>query len=166
MGNDLFMDIDICSHGVLLGLLSADPGRRDLLLVTNPGVELPEGVPPLARRLLHLQFDDFSSPLPGVVLPTADDVRRALDWAAGRERLVVSCHAGVSRSAALAYLVRCREVPPPEAIGILSKVWHNPNELIIRLGASVLEDDGIYEAYLAWSRERTSAGRARRRKSR
>jgi hypothetical protein len=146
------MDIDICSHGVLPGLLSADPGRWDLLLVTNPGVEPPEGVPPLARRLLHLQFDDFTSPLPGVRLPTADDVRRALDWSAGCERLVMSCHAGVSRSAALAYLVRCRAVPPPVALGILAKGWHRPNELIVRLGASILEDPGVYEAYLVVQR--------------
>ena len=155
------MEIDICSHGVLLGLLSSDAGRRDVLLVTNPGVGPPEGVPPLARRLLHLQFDDFASPRPGVLLPTASDVRRALNWAAASEHLVVSCHAGVSRSAALAYLVRCRACPPPEAVKILVRGWHRPNELIVRLGASVLGDPAVYVAYRTWSGEGTSAGRPR-----
>jgi predicted protein tyrosine phosphatase len=157
------MDIDICSHGVLLGLLSAEPGRRDLLLVTNPGVEPPEGVPPLSRRLLHLEFEDLASPLPGVRLPTEADVRRALEWSAGSEALVVSCHAGVSRSAALAYLVRCREVSPPEALAVLSRGWHKPNELVVRLGAAILGDPAVYKAYLAWLEE-TSAGRTRRKR--
>ena len=49
------MTTEICSHAVLRGLLASDPGRYDLLLVTNPGVGPPEGVPPLAR-IVSLKF--------------------------------------------------------------------------------------------------------------
>src|SRR5262245_22681365 len=119
-GEVVAVTIEICSHGVLSGLLSAVPGRWALLLVTNPVVEPPEGVRPLARRTLHLAFDDFVSPRPGAVLPTAFEVRRAVEWAAGSADLVVSCHAGRSRSAALAYLIRCRDCPPEEAVEVLT----------------------------------------------
>ena len=144
------MTTEICSHAVLLGLLASDPGRYDLLLVTNPGAGPPEGVPPLARRVLHLQFEDFDSPRPGVRLPTAEDIRLALDWSAGGGDLVVACHAGVSRSSALAYVVRCRDWSPGEAIRVLTPGWHRPNDLVVRLGAELLGDPAVYATYAAW----------------
>jgi hypothetical protein len=144
---------EICSHGVLLGLLSSDPGRYDLLLITNPGVGPPEGVPPLARRVLHLQFEDFVSPRPGARLPAAEDVRLALEWSARGGDLVVSCHAGVSRSSALAYVVRCRDWSPWEAIRVLTPGWHRPNDLVVRLGAELLRDRAVYDTYAAWMGE-------------
>ena len=50
-------------------------------------------------------FERFTEPARGVVLPTLDDVRRALEWSVGSTDLVVACHAGRRRSAALAYLI-------------------------------------------------------------
>jgi predicted protein tyrosine phosphatase len=85
--------------------------------------------------VLHLQFEDFDSPRPGVRLPAAEDVRLALVWSAGGGDLVVSCHAGLSRSSALAYVVRCRDWSPEAAIGVLTPGWHRPNGLVVRLGA-------------------------------
>ena len=144
------MITEICSHAVLLGLLSSDPGRYDLLLVTNPGVGPPEGVPPLARRVLHLQFEDFVSPRPGARLPAAEDVRLALEWSAGGGDLVASCHAGLSRSSALAYVVRCRDWSSGEAIRVLTPGWHRPNDLVVRLGAELLGDPAVYATFAAW----------------
>ena len=143
------MTTEICSHAVLLGLLASDPGRYDLLLVTNPGVGPPEGVPPLARRVLHLQFEDFDAPRPGVRLPAAEDVRPALQWSAGGGDLVVSCHAGLSRSPALAYVVRCRDWSPQEAIRVLTPGWHRPNGLVVRLGAESPGDPAVYATFAA-----------------
>jgi hypothetical protein len=141
---------EICSRGVLLGLLVDEPSRFDVLLVTSPGIDPPEGVQPLARRWLHLQFDDITAPFPGLRPPAARDVRRALEWGADCGDLVVACHAGVSRSAALAYLVRCLAWPPAEAIGVLTRGRHYPNELIVRLGTDLLGDPAIYEIYTGW----------------
>src|SRR4051812_6368235 len=116
---------------MLSDLLSAEPGLWDLLLVGSPnGVEPPGGVSSLARRTLRLCFDDCDAPRPGVVPPTADDVRRALEWSADSERLVVSCYLGRSRSAGLAYVIRCRDCPPPESLRILNPEWHRPNLLL------------------------------------
>jgi predicted protein tyrosine phosphatase len=62
----------------------------------------------------------------------------------------VSCHAGVSRSSALAYVVRCRDWSPGEAIRVLTPGWHRPNELVVRLGAELLRDPAVYATYAAW----------------
>src|SRR5262245_21466196 len=118
------MNIEICSHATLQGLLATRPGGYDLLLVTNPGFAPPADAMPLARRVLHLEFDDHHLPHPGRRLPAAEDVRRALEWAADCTDLVVACHAGVSRSSALAYVILCRHRPPHEAIEILTVNWH------------------------------------------
>src|SRR5262245_11125807 len=132
------MNIEICSHATLQGLLATQPGGYDLLLVTNPGYDPPADALPLARRVLHLVFDDHHVPRPGRRLPAAEDVRRALEWSADSTDLVVSCNAGVSRSSALAYIILCRQRPPQEAIAALTPNWHRPNELIVRLGAQLL----------------------------
>lgn len=154
------MRTEICSHGTLLGVLSAEPGVLDLLLVTNPGTDPPADVLSLARRVLLLQFDDFTEARPGVVLPSTEDVQKALDWSAGGGDLVVCCHAGVSRSAALAYIIRCRDWSPEKALDILTPGWHRPNALIVRLGAALLGQPGVLDAWATW----TGAGRPGRRR--
>ncbi len=151
---------EICSRHALLGLLGEAPGRYDLLLVTNPWTDAPEGVPELARRALHLRFEDVTEPAPGVRPPTEEDVRAALEWSAGCGDLVVACHAGVSRSAALAYVIRCHDWSPRQALQVLTPGWHQPNRLIVRLGAELLGSPDVYGAYLAWMRTaRPRAGR-------
>jgi predicted protein tyrosine phosphatase len=144
------VDIAICGRMTVAGLLVEDLGRRDLLVVSNPGAGLPTGVEGLARRLLHLEFDDQTRARSGVVLPTADDVRRALEWSVGYQRLVVCCHAGISRSSALAYVIACRDHPPEEALGVLSPRCHYPNSLIVRLGAIALGNEAVYTAFVGW----------------
>jgi predicted protein tyrosine phosphatase len=150
--------IEIRGHPLLPELLTAEPGLWDLLLIGSPGrMEPPEGVASLARRTLRLCFDDCDVPQPGVVLPTADDVRRALEWSADSERLVVSCYLGRSRSAALAYILRCRDCPPQEALRILAPDWHRPNPLIVRLGSELLGNPAIRDECSDWMARHSGA---------
>jgi predicted protein tyrosine phosphatase len=143
--------VEIRSHDMLPDLLTAEPGLWDLLLIGSPGgVEPPASLSSLARRTLRLCFDDCDAARPGVVLPTADNVRQALEWSAGSERLVVSCYVGRSRSAALAYIIRCRDFPPLEALRILAPDWHRPNPLIVRLGSELLGNPSIRDTCSNW----------------
>jgi predicted protein tyrosine phosphatase len=152
----------ICGRGAIADLLASAPGRYDLLLITNPGVGPPAGVPALARRMLHLEFDDCVAPRRKRRLPTAEDVRQALEWAEQSADLVVACHAGVSRSAALAYVIRCRDWSPRRALQILNRGRHRPNALIVRLGAELLDDPRVYDTYAAWISECAPRKRQRR----
>jgi predicted protein tyrosine phosphatase len=143
--------IEIRGHPTLPALLTAEPGLWDLLLIGSPGgTEPPVGVSSLARRTLRLCFDDCHVARPGVVLPTADDVRRALEWSVDSERLVVSCYLGRSRSAALAYVIRCRDCPPHDALRLLAPDWHRPNPLIIRLGSELLGNPAVRDTCADW----------------
>ena len=145
------MRIEIRGHPMLPDLLRVEPGLWDLLLISSPGgVEPPGGVLSLARRTLRLCFDDCDAPQPGVVPPTADDIRRALEWSVDSERIVVSCYLGRSRSAGLAYVIRCRDCQPHEAIRILDPDWHRPNPLIVRLGSEFLGNPTVRNTCSDW----------------
>jgi predicted protein tyrosine phosphatase len=136
---------------MLPDLLKAELGLWDLLLISSPsGAEPPGVVSSLARRTLRLYFDDCDATQTGVVPPTANDIRQALEWSAHSERLVVSCYLGRSRSAGLAYVIRCRDCQPQEALRILSPGWHRPNPLIVRLGSELLGNPAISATCSDW----------------
>jgi predicted protein tyrosine phosphatase len=159
---------EICGHGSVHGLLAEDPRARDLLLVTNPGF-MPFGddanrVLAMARRVLRLEFDDFTSmpepyfefadfttvPAEKVVLPAIEHVQQALEWARGSEDLIVACHAGVSRCSALAYVLRSRDWSPSQAIKLLTRGYHSPNRLIVEIGAKLLANPAVWDTYEVW----------------
>src|SRR5262245_52675635 len=133
---------EICGHSFVHGLLLEEPAQRDLILITNPGYmpfgDEAERVLELARRVLHLQFDDITTRFPDLKHPVVEDVQEALDWASGSEDLIVACHAGVSRSSALAYVLRSRDWSPSQAVKILERGIHSPNRLIVEIGAKLL----------------------------
>ena len=145
------MQTEICGHADVHALLDEDPRNRDLILITNPGyVPFGDEVLRLARRVLHLQFDDIAATFPDMHPPTSADVQRALDWAAGSEDLVVACHAGISRSSALAYVIRSRDWSPSQAVQILTRGLHSPNRLIVDLGAKLLGNPLVWSTYESW----------------
>jgi len=89
--------------------------------------------------LLVLTFEDIDHDMPGRFPPARDDVRRALEWARGRDKIIVHCSAGISRSAAIAYVIEAwRTGLPAQAIKVLSPLKHHPNRLIVSLGAEEL----------------------------
>jgi predicted protein tyrosine phosphatase len=131
------------------------------VLITNPADAssgtLPQSwleVLPLARRVLHLMFPDYEKPRYGAALVAPEDVRRAMDWSTGSTDLVVSCTLGRSRSAALAYVLRCVNCPPQEAIKILDPNWHRPNRLVVLHGARLLRTPAVFTVFDGWRDEK------------
>ncbi|MEZ6141916.1 MAG: hypothetical protein R3B84_15195 [Zavarzinella sp.] len=145
------MKIEITSHYGFTDILSSAPASWDLILICSPGgVNPPEEFTSIARRTLHLFFDDHDNPSPGVVLPTIEDIKEAVEWSLSSEKLLVACYMGRSRSAALAYIIQCREVVPEYALQILLPRWHRPNRLIVRIGAEILENPNVLHAFDEW----------------
>ncbi len=95
------------------------------------------------RGILRVKFDDIQEAWRGRKLATAKDIRRILEWCKEKDGIVVHCQAGVSRSAAVAYLIECLQTPPQKALGILDPKQHSPNMHIIRLGAKILRNPEI-----------------------
>jgi len=108
----------------------------------------------LCRDVLILRFDDVQEKEPGdYVFPTIEDVRTALDWARGRTSILVHCHAGVSRSSAIAYLIACDMVGPEKAISILNPHIHFPNSLLVSFGAEILKDSMVSSVCETWKNQ-------------
>lgn len=97
--------------------------------------------------VLRLYFDDISERTGFGVVPEAEHVREVLSWAEGKERFLVHCAAGISRSSAMAFAIACLHHPPEEALRYIDPVRHWPNRRLIELIAEVLEDPGVYEAF-------------------
>jgi predicted protein tyrosine phosphatase len=147
------MTITIKKFRVALEVLKTDPGTRNLLAITDSDYAMPTIVSSAAKTCLHLQFDDVIVPREGRVLPSESDVKRSIAWAADKRDILVSCHGGISRSSAMAYLIACaREKSPRTAIELLDPSIHLPNELIVKYGAVILGDPEILEEYYKFRR--------------
>lgn len=90
-----------------------------------------------------MSFDDISEPMPGYIMPKEQDIKDVIDWSKGKDNLLVHCSAGISRSAAIAYLIECTRKPPKEAEKILRRSIHFPNMLILEIGSQILGDPNI-----------------------
>lgn len=110
----------------------------------------------LCKNYINLEFFDSIHPnLTGS--PRLKDIKNVLDWAKDKqdELILVSCLMGVSRSSAVAYLIECQRVGPQEAVKILDPTKHQPNILILKLGAQLLGEEcyTVANDYLATVKE-------------
>jgi predicted protein tyrosine phosphatase len=114
----------------------------------------------LCQGMLPLIFDDVYHPEfhKGSHFPTMEDVKQALDWAKDKTSILVHCHAGISRSSAIAYLIACQRVGPKEAIKLLNIHNHWPNILIVKFGAILLGDPEIDSVMATWQHDSLPLG--------
>lgn len=111
----------------------------------------------LCKGLLILKFDDiekdeynkFGERLP-YVCPAKEHIKEALDFARGKDSLVVHCAAGISRSSAVAYVIACSRMSPKEALKVLDPNYHWPNLKVVQLGAELLGKPEMEKEILVW----------------
>ena len=130
------------------------PGKWAVISIRDAGAtDAPvDAVRDLAVDVLVLIFDDvwnMKHEQMGFTLATEGQIRQALEFAKGKDAVLVHCHAGVSRSSAVAFIVACQEMDPSEAIKLIDFNLHFPNEHIVKIGASILGDDRVFEAFLS-----------------
>ena len=102
------------------------------------------------KDLLKVYFDDvYSDKYKNSYqkLATLDDIENILKFAEKKDNVLVHCFAGVSRSSAVAYIICCVKENPWEAIQKLSLEDHLPNDYVVRLGAKLLENKDIWDAF-------------------
>jgi predicted protein tyrosine phosphatase len=101
----------------------------------------------LAMDHVYLEFYDLKKKSDSHRAPRHEDVKQAIDWYNAlktgflndqRTHTVVSCTAGISRSAALAYVLACTDVVPEQAVNVWNPRLHYPNRYIVSLGAEIL----------------------------
>ena len=87
----------------------------------------------------HIEyFHDISLPVTGLQMPEKEQIRRIINYAGNHKVDIVNCHYGCCRSSAVAYVVRCIEMPPEQAMAIIDPHIHLPNRRIVKLGAEIL----------------------------
>lgn len=148
------MDITICGHRKAVELLEVSPNQLDIVFISSPdspySVESSHKIPGLSKDICQLRFHDISFPRGSMTPPSRDDVQKALDFAHGRDKLIVACQAGISRSSAIAYLIQAAEVGMIEALNVLNPKIHQPNSLIIVHGANILGEPDIVDLMDKW----------------
>lgn len=149
------MDIRICSYLAASDLLEHEPDQWDVIVVLDSDKVVTDFVKTTSRSLLVLCFDDIVTPLTNKRLPTEYMLQQGLAFSEGKEKLLISCRAGQSRSTALAYLIDCQERGASEAIKLINPKRHIPNPLIVTSGGTLLDSYDVIRCFDDW-RQRNS----------
>ncbi len=152
--------ISVCGIEELSG--HCETGVSHVLSILDPEWPVPEAFGGFGEHAkLELRFHDVIEETPGRVAPERDDVEAILAFGrdlqgepAAAARLLVHCHAGVSRSTASMALMLAQARPslPAERIlqgvlGIRDKAW--PNLRLLELGDALLGRNGTLPAAAA-----------------
>lgn len=146
------MKIAIMSMGLASSTVKKSPNTYDVVSIrnTNRSYSDYQTISSKARNCFEVYFDDVWLPkheLKGYKLATRKQIEKILEWAKDKEEIIVHCKVGKSRSSAVAYLIACMDNDPEQAITILQKGYHIPNEWIIELGTEILGNTKIWEVF-------------------
>lgn len=149
------MDIIICGHSMAIQKLMAKAKEYDVIFISNPDESKfdilgSERIPELSREYCELLFEDVIFSRGTVQGPELCHIKKALEFSKNRRKLLVTCQAGISRSSAIAYLIKSVEVGSKQALNLLNSKIHYPNELVIRYGADLLKDENMVELIKNW----------------
>jgi predicted protein tyrosine phosphatase len=147
------MKIDILSHKELVQRSCQTP-PKNLIFISTPEhpfelERLKDAVSNIPNKLILL-FDDVESEAKSPHAPRLQHTQDALRFAAGLDELVVSCHMGVSRSAAIAFGSVAQRLGITEAFRILNPIRHSPNRLIVEHVQEVLDLPYLSDAMKSW----------------
>jgi len=145
------MDVKIFSHRAACAWIRERPNVYDVIFITNAdGTQVPLMVRINARSHINLVFDDIDCPMETYTVPSKEDVARALEFSENKNNIIVTCAGGMSRSAAIAYVILAKRIGAEQAIKLLVPLQHHPNRQIISLAKELLADSSIYKVYNSW----------------
>ncbi|MCY3623371.1 MAG: protein tyrosine phosphatase [Gammaproteobacteria bacterium] len=127
-------------------------GVRDLVSIIQPNAQPP--TPPEVKPARHYRcpVDDIVEPRPGEVMPQADHIENLITFLRtwdGETPLLTHCHAGISRSSAVALIAHVLQTGnPATSVKALRKAssYASPNRRIVALADSIMGFDGALVA--------------------
>jgi predicted protein tyrosine phosphatase len=150
--------LTVCGIEELTG--HSEAGVSHVLSILDPDWPVPEAFGSFGEHAkLELRFHDVIEAAPGVIPPREEDVQAILSFgrdlqAEAASRLLVHCHAGISRSTASMALILAQAQPALDAetilqgiLGIREKAW--PNLRILEMGDAMLGRGGTLPAAAA-----------------
>lgn len=147
------MIIQIMSRRAAARAIRLDPDYPIIAIGETYNNDVDEMITSVAKNCLCLKFEDIEHERVGYDTAKEDHIRQAIEWAKDKDKLIVACRAGISRSSAIAYLVASSKFGPQEAVKILNMEIHQPNRLVVSLGAKVLGSDRINEVLDDWMKD-------------
>lgn len=144
------MEIAIRSYLAASHLLESDARRWDAIIILDSNTLESEFVENNTRTSLFLRFDDVISSAQGKRSPTTEDIRSAIQFSDGSDRLMVCCRAGQSRSVATAFSIAYHKLGADAALDLLDPKRHSPNSLIIQLASGIIDDPMFATMYNEW----------------
>jgi predicted protein tyrosine phosphatase len=150
------MEIRICGYLPASWLLEQEPKQWHALVILDSVIRPTNFVESHALSHLYLHFDDIETPQAGKQVPTSRLIEQGLEFGRAKDRLLVSCRAGQSRSTAMAYLICCQEQGPLQALQLLNPTRHRPNRRVIEIGDALLGDPEILNRFDNWRTEHSA----------
>lgn len=151
------MEIRICGHRKAVEILQESPKQLDVIFISGPDQRFAVNgsymIPELAKECCEILYHDVTQARAHLEPPQPYHVKKALEFAKGRGKLLVCCQAGISRSSATAYVVQTAEVGPMEALKVLNHKIHSPNKLVVAHGANILGLPEMVELITAWQQK-------------
>ena len=88
------MEIKIAGYTAASHLLEHEPGRWHAIVILGAGLHSSGYAEAAALSNVYLYFDDATDPQPGKITPGTDAIRNGIDFAKGKDRVLVTCRAG------------------------------------------------------------------------
>lgn len=146
------MEIRTGSYAAASLLLEREPNQWHTIVVLDSDKQVTDFVERHARSHLVLRFDDIEEPRANRRAPSEALIEQGLNFARGKDKLLVSCRAGQGRSVALAYVIGCREHGVQNALQLLNPTRHRPNRLVVTIGDVLLETLDVLGQFDEWRR--------------
>lgn len=144
------MEIRIANYVTASSMMEREPKAWNVIALLDSGTTATDFLTTHSQSSLCLWFDDIESTRANRLLPSREQVERALDFASDKPRLLVSCRAGQGRSAALAYVVGCQNLKVEQALKLLNPKRHLPNRRIVALGDGLLATSEALVKFDVW----------------
>lgn len=144
------MEIRIGSYIEASFLLEREPNDWHALVILDSDKIATDFLETHTRSHRLLRFDDIEQPQSNRQPPSRDQVQQGLNFARGKDKLLVSCRAGQGRSVAMAFVIACEANGIAQAVKLLNPTRHRPNRLVVSLGESLLEISGVLDQFDNW----------------
>lgn len=142
------LDITICGLHEIVGCF--DARTTHAISILDPDSDEPDGFATLAtENLLRLRFHDVIEPMPTISAPDNGHIAAILQFGTAMKahdapRLLIHCHAGISRSTATAIILLAHHGATAEAavervVAVRPIAW--PNLRMIEIGDRMLKLD-------------------------
>ena len=144
----LSLDITICGLNEIAGCF--DARHTHAVSILDPEIEEPQSFATLAvDNLLKLRFHDVIEQQPAMAAPDVGHIAAILKFGTGLSshgapRLLIHCHAGISRSTAAAIILLTQHGAEADAavaqiVSVRPKAW--PNLRMIEIGDRMLKQE-------------------------